>query len=147
MVARSPWPFFLLLAWINTLYEHQGISVDPRVVAQFESDLSHVETLPVESTDPALKIGRIVVQGCWRHTTYVWLYMTPYGAHSKNPRVEVLKALMRLANGVSVSLCLKNRTQELRRLKNRIDLPSVGVSLVCKSVKILHRHGTITFEY
>ncbi|EUC60315.1 fungal-specific transcription factor domain protein [Rhizoctonia solani AG-3 Rhs1AP] len=99
-----PDQFILLLAWINTLYGRQleGVNVDPRVLAQIESDLSNVELLPVDSTDPALKIGRTVVQECWRHAVYVYLYMTLYGAHSKDPRVErALKGFMRLVNGIN----------------------------------------------
>ncbi|KAH7338237.1 fungal-specific transcription factor domain-containing protein [Rhizoctonia solani] len=97
-----PDQFVLLLAWINGLYERQGTNVVPQVLAQIESDLSNVKLLVVESTDPALKIGRMVVQECWRHATYIYLYMTLYGAHSKDLRVErVLKAFMRLVNGVN----------------------------------------------
>ncbi|CAE6464736.1 unnamed protein product [Rhizoctonia solani] len=97
-----PDQFILLLAWINTLYVRQGVNVEPRVLAQIESDLSNIELFPVDSTDPALKIGRTVVQECWRYAAYVYLCMTLYGAHSKDPRVErALKGFMRLVNSVN----------------------------------------------
>ncbi|CAE6483736.1 unnamed protein product [Rhizoctonia solani] len=97
-----PDQFVLLLAWINGLYERQGINVEPQVLAQIECELSNVEISTVESTDPALKIGRTIVQECWRHATYVYFYMTLYDAHSKDPRVErALKAFMRLVNGIN----------------------------------------------
>ncbi|CAE7159034.1 unnamed protein product [Rhizoctonia solani] len=96
-----PDQFILMLAWISTLHERR-VNVEPEVLTQIERDLSNIKLLPVDSTDPALRIGRMAVQEGWRHAVYVYLYMTLYGAHSKDPRVEqALKGFMRLVNGIN----------------------------------------------
>ncbi|KDN38995.1 hypothetical protein RSAG8_09152, partial [Rhizoctonia solani AG-8 WAC10335] len=95
----APGQYILLLARINTLYAHQGVDVAPHFLAQIEQSLSEIRIPLVGSTDPALRVGRMIVQEGWRQAVYIYLYMTLYGANAKDQRVEqARRTFMRLVN-------------------------------------------------
>ncbi|CAE6386910.1 unnamed protein product [Rhizoctonia solani] len=71
----APDRFVVLLAWINALLEDHGRNVDPRYVAEIESQVQETKIKPCFSPDPMFLILRFVVQECWRQTVYVYLYM------------------------------------------------------------------------
>ncbi|CAE7197917.1 unnamed protein product, partial [Rhizoctonia solani] len=98
----APDHYILLLAWINTLYERQGVNVEPCVLGQVEEALSEIRIPPVGSTDPALRVGGVAVQEGWRQAVYIYLYMTLYGANAEDQRVERVRVtFMRLLNGTN----------------------------------------------
>ncbi|KDN47017.1 hypothetical protein RSAG8_03794, partial [Rhizoctonia solani AG-8 WAC10335] len=95
----APGQYMLLLARINTLHAHQGIDVAPHFLAQIEQSLSEIRIPLAESTDPALRVGRMIVQEGWRQAVYIYLYMTLHGANAKDQRVErARRTFMRLVN-------------------------------------------------
>ncbi|CAE6507216.1 unnamed protein product, partial [Rhizoctonia solani] len=97
-----PDQFILLLAWINTLYERHGVNAEPRVLAQIEGDISKIRIPPAGSTDPALQIGRTIVQEGWCQAVYIYFYMTLCGTSARDQRVEqARKIFMRLVNGTN----------------------------------------------
>ncbi|KAJ1305291.1 hypothetical protein OPQ81_000315 [Rhizoctonia solani] len=54
-----------------------------------------------EQGDPALRIGRMVVQECWRHAVFIYLYMVLCGADASDSRVvRAQKIFMRLVKGI-----------------------------------------------
>ncbi|KAH7338238.1 hypothetical protein B0J17DRAFT_416882 [Rhizoctonia solani] len=98
----APDQYILLLARSNTLYERQGANVEPRVLDQIAEGLSKLRFPLVESTDPALRDTRVVVQGDWRQAVYIYLYMVLYGTNAKDQHVEqARKTFMRLLKGTN----------------------------------------------
>ncbi|CUA71766.1 Sterol regulatory element-binding protein ECM22 [Rhizoctonia solani] len=71
--------FIVLLAWINALHEDYGDKVDPKWVAEIESQVQEVKIKPGFSPDPILLVLRLAVQECWRQTVYIYLYMVSNG--------------------------------------------------------------------
>ncbi|CAE6482330.1 unnamed protein product, partial [Rhizoctonia solani] len=99
----APDQYILLLARINTLYERQGVSLEPYVLDQIAEDLSKLRFPLAKSPDPALMVTRTAVQEGWRQAMYVYLYMTLYKANSEDQRVEhARKTFMRLVNGITL---------------------------------------------
>lgn len=70
-----PGQFVVLAAWINTLYEEFGSSVDPQYVFHIEREIRDVTILSSSSDDPTFSVLRLVVLECWRQVMYVYLYM------------------------------------------------------------------------
>ncbi|KAG8689373.1 hypothetical protein FRC11_002911 [Ceratobasidium sp. 423] len=70
-----PDQFIIILAWINVLREDHGDNVDPKYVAEVESQVQDVKIKPGFSPDPVFLILRLAVQECWRQTVYIYLYM------------------------------------------------------------------------
>jgi hypothetical protein len=73
-----PDQFIILFALINGLREDFfGRSVDPECVARIENQVREVKFVPSISIgpDPTLRVGRLVVQECWRQAVYLYLYM------------------------------------------------------------------------
>ncbi|CAE6504858.1 unnamed protein product [Rhizoctonia solani] len=99
-----PDQFTLLFGYLGGLKEDAdaaGTTVDPRIIEQVEEDLKNIPIIMCESKDPALAIGRMVVQECWRQAMSIYLYMALCGAHALDPRVEkAQKGFMGLVNGV-----------------------------------------------
>ncbi|CAE6411632.1 unnamed protein product [Rhizoctonia solani] len=95
-----------ILAKMNTLFEDHGHCLDSEIVQDLERDIEACK--PVISSgageDPALAIGRVVVQQSWRLAGYVYLYMGLCGANSLDKRVvKVQKQFMRLLETVKPS--------------------------------------------
>ncbi|CAE6526369.1 unnamed protein product, partial [Rhizoctonia solani] len=94
----------LLFAWMNNLREEVqlGALVDGEVVTRIEDDIKELQIVPGTAADPTLKIGRLVVQECWRQVAYIYLYMALCGDHAQDPRVKKrTKAFMKLVNGTA----------------------------------------------
>ncbi|CAE6430387.1 unnamed protein product [Rhizoctonia solani] len=92
-----------VLGKMNILLEECGSCMDPTMIQKLEEDIG--SCWPVNSSgpgdDPALSIGRLMVQGSWRLVGYVYLYMGLCGADSSDARViKVQKMFMRLLGGV-----------------------------------------------
>ncbi|KEP49940.1 fungal-specific transcription factor domain protein [Rhizoctonia solani 123E] len=90
------------LARINTLYEGFGNSVDRETVRDLEKEIAACALVVSSVTlDPVLKLGRMVVQECWRLVASVYLYMGLCGADSEDARVtKVQKKFMSVIGGV-----------------------------------------------
>ncbi|CUA68336.1 hypothetical protein RSOLAG22IIIB_07858 [Rhizoctonia solani] len=63
------------LARMNTFYEHFGSFVDREKVQELEKEIASCKAVSSVTLDPVLKLGRIVVQECWRLVASVYLYM------------------------------------------------------------------------
>ncbi|KAL5641794.1 hypothetical protein ACGC1H_002030 [Rhizoctonia solani] len=90
------------LARMNTLYEDVGNSVDRETVQDLEKEIATCALVVSSVTlDPVLKLGRMVVQECWRLVASIYLYMGLCGADSKDPRVtKIQKKFMSVIGGV-----------------------------------------------
>ncbi|CAE6467229.1 unnamed protein product [Rhizoctonia solani] len=80
----------LLFAWMNNLREEAqlGTPIGEEVVIRIEEDIRELRIVPSKAADPMLKVGRLVVQECWRQVAYIYLYMALCGAHAQDTRVE-----------------------------------------------------------
>ncbi|KAH7345475.1 fungal-specific transcription factor domain-containing protein, partial [Rhizoctonia solani] len=93
--------FILLFAWINSLCETPGASENAELITWIESQISQIKIAIDESGDPMLRIGRMVVQECWRFAVMIYLYMVLCKANAYDPRViRTQKGFMRLVRGV-----------------------------------------------
>ncbi|CAE6487875.1 unnamed protein product [Rhizoctonia solani] len=70
-----PDQFIMIIAWINTLREIPGIGANSELLSQIERDLPQIKMIVDHQGDPALRIGRVVVQECWRQAIFIYLYM------------------------------------------------------------------------
>ncbi|KAH7345467.1 fungal-specific transcription factor domain-containing protein [Rhizoctonia solani] len=97
-----PDQFILLFGWIISLCETPGASNNIlEVVAWIENNLPRIRVAIDESGDPLFRIGRMVVQECWRFAVLIYLYMALCGADAHDPRVvRAHKGFMRLIRGV-----------------------------------------------
>ncbi|CAE6478821.1 unnamed protein product [Rhizoctonia solani] len=96
-----PDQFILLFAWIISLCEVPRAGNNAELVTWIETNLPHIKIAVDDSGDPVLRIGRMVVQECWRFAVLVFLYMVLGQAHAHDPRViRALKGFMRLVRGV-----------------------------------------------
>ncbi|KAF8714696.1 hypothetical protein RHS03_00173, partial [Rhizoctonia solani] len=96
-----PDQFIMMLAWINSLCEVPGAGTDLKLIARIEEDLQQIRFFISQSGDSALRIGRIVVQECWRHVMSIYLYMALCGANAKDLRViRAQRGFMRLVKGI-----------------------------------------------
>ncbi|CAE7145501.1 unnamed protein product [Rhizoctonia solani] len=96
-----PDQFILLFAWIISLCKTPEVGNDMAVVAWIETNLPRIRIAIDESGDPLLRIGRMVVQECWRFAVLIYLYMVLCGANAHDPRVvRAQKGFMRLVRGV-----------------------------------------------
>ncbi|CAE6538426.1 unnamed protein product [Rhizoctonia solani] len=96
-----PDQFIVLLAWINVLCEDHGDNVDPKYVAEIESQVQDVKIKPGPSPDPVFLILRLAVQECWRQTVYVYLYVALCRAQADDPRVvRAVRAFVKIVDGV-----------------------------------------------
>ncbi|CAE6411847.1 hypothetical protein ACGC1H_003165 [Rhizoctonia solani] len=96
-----PVQFVLLFAFIGSLCETPGASNNPELIAWIETNLSQIQIAIDVSGDPLLRIGRMVVQECWRFAVLIYLYMTLCKADAHDPRVmRAQKGFMRLVRGV-----------------------------------------------
>ncbi|CAE6451094.1 unnamed protein product [Rhizoctonia solani] len=96
-----PDQFIMIFAWINSLCETQGASVDADLVTRIETEIIHAKIALDQAEDPALRIGRTIVREGWRHATLIYLYMVLCKADANDSRVvRALKNFMRLVNGI-----------------------------------------------
>ncbi|CAE6513559.1 unnamed protein product [Rhizoctonia solani] len=96
-----PDQFILLFAWINSLCETPGASTDSKLIAWIETNLPRIEVAIDQSGDPLLRIGRMVVQECWRCVVLIYLYMALCKADAYDHRVVCAqKSFMRLIRSV-----------------------------------------------
>ncbi|CAE7234314.1 unnamed protein product [Rhizoctonia solani] len=96
-----PDQFILLFAWIISLCKTPEAGNNMAVVAWIETNLPRIRIAIDESGDPLLRIGRMVVQECWRFAVLIYLYMVLCGANAQDPRVvRAQKGFMRLVRGV-----------------------------------------------
>ncbi|KAF8675707.1 hypothetical protein RHS04_06601 [Rhizoctonia solani] len=94
----------VLFAWMNSLREEAqiGTPIRTEVITRIEQDIKRLKIVPSKAADPMLKVGRFVVQECWRQAAYIYLYMALCGAHAQDTRVKKqTKAFMRLVNGTA----------------------------------------------
>ncbi|KEP45865.1 fungal zn(2)-cys(6) binuclear cluster domain protein [Rhizoctonia solani 123E] len=95
-----PDQFILLFGWIISLCEMPGGN-NAELIAWVETCLPQIRIALDESGDPGLRIGRMVVQECWRFAVLIFLYMALGQAHADDPRViRAQKGFMRLVRGV-----------------------------------------------
>ncbi|CAE6468855.1 unnamed protein product [Rhizoctonia solani] len=96
-----PDQFIMLLAWINTLSETPGAGDNSELIAWIEEQLPQIRIAIDEAGEPLLRIGRMVVQECWRFAVFIYLYMALCNANAHDPRVtRAQKGYMRLVRGV-----------------------------------------------
>ncbi|CAE6409185.1 unnamed protein product, partial [Rhizoctonia solani] len=96
-----PDQFFLLFAWINSLCEVPGAGGNSELIAWIEGVVPQITITLDNSGDPLLRIGRMVVQECWRFAVLIYLYMALCNANAYDPRViRAQKGFMRLVKGV-----------------------------------------------
>ncbi|KAH7325231.1 hypothetical protein B0J17DRAFT_723255 [Rhizoctonia solani] len=96
-----PVQFILLFAWINSLCEIPGAGNKLELVAWIETSLPQIKIAIDESSDSSLRIGRMVVQECWRFAVLIYLYMVLCKADAHDPRVRrAQQGFMRLVRGV-----------------------------------------------
>ncbi|CUA78359.1 hypothetical protein RSOLAG22IIIB_13097 [Rhizoctonia solani] len=94
----------LLFAWMNNLREEAqlGAPISEDVVARIQDDIKGLQIVPGQAADPTLKVGRLVVQECWRQVAYIYLYMALCGTYAQDLRVEKhIKTFMKLVNGIA----------------------------------------------
>ncbi|KEP47794.1 putative fungal Zn(2)-cys(6) binuclear cluster domain protein [Rhizoctonia solani 123E] len=95
-----PDQFILLFAWIISMCEMPGGN-NAELIAWVETCVPQIRIALDESGDPVLRIGRLVVQECWRFAVLIFLYMALGQAHADDPRViRAQKGFMRLVRGV-----------------------------------------------
>jgi hypothetical protein len=70
-----PDQFIMLFAWINSLCESPENDNNLELVAWIETNLPQIKLRVDESSDPLLRIGRMMVQECWRQAVLIYLYM------------------------------------------------------------------------
>ncbi|CAE6443308.1 unnamed protein product [Rhizoctonia solani] len=93
----------LILARMNTLLEDYGDFIDKEQVRELEDDIGACAFLLPSSinADPALNMGRMMVQESWKLAAYVYLYMGLCGADSSDARViQIQKRFMRALKGI-----------------------------------------------
>ncbi|EUC67610.1 fungal-specific transcription factor domain protein [Rhizoctonia solani AG-3 Rhs1AP] len=96
-----PDQFILMIAWINSLCEIPVTSSDSGLVSQIERLLPQIRIAVADQGDSALRIGRMVVQECWRYAMFIYLYMALGRADASDPRVvHAQKGFMRLVKGI-----------------------------------------------
>ncbi|CAE6527750.1 unnamed protein product [Rhizoctonia solani] len=91
------------LARINSLLEDYGSFVDQEVVRELEREIKACKPIVsfTPGEDPALSVGRLMVQESWRLAGYVYLYMGLCGANTTDARViKVQKQFMGLLESV-----------------------------------------------
>ncbi|CAE6427914.1 unnamed protein product [Rhizoctonia solani] len=95
-----PDQFVMLFAWIHCLCDTPG-GDSPELIAWVEKLLPQIKIAVGEFGDPLLRIGRMVVQDCWRYAVRIYLYMVLGKANALDPRVmRAQKGFMRLLRGV-----------------------------------------------
>ncbi|KAG8703723.1 hypothetical protein FRC11_010484, partial [Ceratobasidium sp. 423] len=102
-LAGVPDRLIVTLARMNTYLEDYGNKLDPARVEALEKEIASCSTSFPSSngSDPALTLGRIVVQEGWRLVALIYLYMGLCGGDSSDPRVvNAQKKFMRLLGGV-----------------------------------------------
>ncbi|CUA76718.1 hypothetical protein RSOLAG22IIIB_02187 [Rhizoctonia solani] len=96
-----PDEFIVLFAWINSLRDTPGGSNNLELINWIERNLPLIKVTVNESGDPLLRIGRMVVQECWRFAVLIYLYMALCKANAYDHRVvRAQKGFMRLVRGV-----------------------------------------------
>ncbi|CAE6383326.1 unnamed protein product [Rhizoctonia solani] len=96
-----PDQFIIMIAWINSLCETPEYRTNSELITQIEETLQQIRININQPSDSALRIGRTVVQECWRYAMLVYLYMVLCGANANDPRVvRAQKGFMRLAKGI-----------------------------------------------
>ncbi|GAB1527196.1 hypothetical protein RhiTH_010371 [Rhizoctonia solani] len=89
-----PDQFIMLIAWINSLRETPGASEDTKLIEWIEKAIQQIRFATSRPSDPLLRIGRVVVQECWRCAALC-------KANACDPRVVYAqKGFMRLVRGV-----------------------------------------------
>ncbi|CAE6520729.1 unnamed protein product [Rhizoctonia solani] len=93
--------YIMFFVWINNLCEKPGASESSELITWIESQISQIKIAIDQSGDPMLRIGRMVVQECWRFAVLIYLYMVLCKASAYDPRVvRTQKGFMRLIGGV-----------------------------------------------
>ncbi|KAH7345518.1 hypothetical protein B0J17DRAFT_713087 [Rhizoctonia solani] len=79
----------IALARMNSLIEDFGNRVDSDTIHELEEEIAACTPIVIvgAGTDPALNVGRIMVQEAWKMVAQVYLYMGLCGANSLDPRV------------------------------------------------------------
>ncbi|KAH7338160.1 hypothetical protein B0J17DRAFT_661089 [Rhizoctonia solani] len=96
-----PDQFIMMIACINSLCKIPGASTNLGLVAQVERDLPQIRVIVDHQGDSALRIGRVVVQECWRHAIFIYFYMVLCGSNISDPRVvHAQKGFMCLVKGI-----------------------------------------------
>ncbi|CAE6371393.1 unnamed protein product [Rhizoctonia solani] len=97
-----PDQFVMLIAWINSLRETPGAGDNAELIGWIENTIPQIRLATSQSSDPVLRIGRMVVQECWRWAVYIYLYMALCEANACDPRVvRAQKGFMRLVRAVA----------------------------------------------
>ncbi|CAE6478221.1 unnamed protein product [Rhizoctonia solani] len=97
------------LARMNTLLEDFGSYVDRETVQMLEKDIDVCKpAVASTSMDPVMKLGRVVVQECWRLVAFIYLYMALCGADSTDARVvRIQKKFMDVVGGRRRNIILR----------------------------------------
>ncbi|CAE6478222.1 unnamed protein product [Rhizoctonia solani] len=102
-LAGVPDRLIVTLAKMNTFLEDYGNRVDSERIKDLEREISACTATFFcgPGSDPALSLGRIVVQESWRLVAFIYLYMGLCGADSSDVRVvDSQKKFMRLLEGI-----------------------------------------------
>ncbi|CAE6356839.1 unnamed protein product [Rhizoctonia solani] len=95
-----PDQYAIIFAYMNKLRE--GGNPTEELVRQIEESISNITIMPACTRDPALRVGRMAVQECWRDTMFLYLYMALCGAPSTDPRVKkTVRSFIRVLKGTN----------------------------------------------
>ncbi|KAF8707363.1 hypothetical protein RHS03_04475, partial [Rhizoctonia solani] len=81
-----PDQYIMLVAYMDELKEDGNATED--MIQQIEDYITNMRIAPPESKDPMLRIGRMVVQECWREAMHIYLYMALCGVPATDTRVK-----------------------------------------------------------
>ncbi|CAE6441965.1 unnamed protein product [Rhizoctonia solani] len=115
-----PDQYAMLFAYMNELRE-DGCTTEG-IIEQIEDDIRNIKITPVDSKDPALRVGRMVVQECWREVVFLYLYMALCGAPATDARVK---------GSVRSFIRLLKRTVPYRNTDIFMSIPMLIVGIAC----------------
>ncbi|QRV92963.1 Fungal specific transcription factor domain [Ceratobasidium sp. AG-Ba] len=96
-----PDEFLVMLCQMNKLLQERALSIDSTLTGYLEARINNFEPKLDRTPDSCLYVTRLMVQECWRHFMYIYLYMGLCGANSHDVRVEkALKQLIKLLNKI-----------------------------------------------
>ncbi|QRV78235.1 Fungal specific transcription factor domain [Ceratobasidium sp. AG-Ba] len=96
-----PNAFLVMLCQMNILRQDHAPNIESSVIDSFESRIANFEPSSERSPDSYLYLARMMVQECWRHFMYIYLYMGLCGANSHDIRVgKALKQFIKVLDKV-----------------------------------------------
>ncbi|KAF8760838.1 hypothetical protein RHS01_01331 [Rhizoctonia solani] len=121
-----PDQYIMLVAYMDELKEDGNATED--MIQQIEDYITNMRIAPPESKDPMLRIGRMVVQECWREAMHIYLYMALCGVPATDTRVK---------RSVRSFIGLLNNTNPHRNTDTFAAIPTVIAGVA--SIRASHR--------